>query len=77
MDELKEVISVHIGHIRNNSEFLITNIELASLAGIKRSTLFNVYNGTASIDSMLKVVKVLDVKLHKHIIKLIKETNKH
>ena len=72
MNELKEVISCHLNKIKNESDFLISISDIAKMAGIKKSNAYNIFNGTASVDSMMKVIKVLDKELYDKFLVLIK-----
>ena len=85
MNELKEVISCHIRYLVKNNDFLLVEDEsnedmltkkerekLSEIIGIPVSSLYNVLNGTAKIDTMMKVIKVLDKRLYDKFLVLIK-----
>jgi predicted transcriptional regulator len=85
MNELKEVISFHIQYLVKNNDFLLVEDDraeemmtkkerekLSEIIGIPVSSLYNVLNGTAKIDSMMKVIKVLDKGLYDKFLVLIK-----
>lgn len=75
MDELKEVIACHLRKIKNESVFLVSIQELSAMAGVKKSNIYNCFNGKASIDSMLKVLHVLDLELFAKFSELVKNEN--
>ena len=85
MNELKEVISNYIQYLVKNNDFLLVEDEsnedmltkkerekLSEIIGIPVSSLYNVLNGTAKIDTMMKVIKVLDKGLYDKFLVLIK-----
>jgi predicted transcriptional regulator len=68
-EEMKEVISCHINKILNETDHNPKDIWESS--GIEKTSYYNVLKGIASVDTMLKVVKVLDSRLYEHIKNLI------
>ena len=85
MNELKGVISNYIQYLVKNNDFLLVEDEsnedmltkkerekLSEIIGIPISSLYNVLNGTAKIDTMMKVIKVLDKGLYDKFLVLIK-----
>jgi len=56
MDDLKKV--------SDNSNRWVTRKEFAKIVGISETCLYNVLKGKASIDSALKVAKVLKIELN-------------
>lgn len=58
MNEINQIIKFH----RKKSG--LTQIELASLAGVGKATVFDIEKGkeTVQLDSLLKVIKVLNIK---------------
>ena len=63
MKQLKIKISEQINEILDKSDLWITRTELAKMAGISETTLYLVLKGKASVDYMLKVCKVLNIKI--------------
>lgn len=73
MKTFKKMVTDRINKFRedNMNEIWVRNHEIADMAGIKTTCLYNVFNNKSSIDSSLKVLYVLEPELFDEIIKLI------
>lgn len=63
LKQLKNKISLEIKKTLENSELWITRKELAKMAGVSETTLYQALKGKASLDSLMKVAKVLNIKI--------------
>ena len=63
MKKLKTKISIEIKKTLENSELWITKKELARWAKMSESTLYKALKGEGSLDNLMKVAKVLNIKI--------------
>lgn len=63
MKKLKTKISIEIKKTLENSEFWITRKELAKMAEVSETTLYNALKGQGSLDNLMKVAKVLNIEI--------------
>ena len=64
MEKIKQQLAAKIKKVLDTSDLWITRKELARMAGISETALYNVLKCKASIDSALKVAKVLKIELN-------------
>jgi DNA-binding phage protein len=64
MEKIKKQLADKINKALDTSDLWITRKELAKMAGVSETALYNVLKGKASIDSALKVAKVLGIELN-------------
>ncbi len=63
MKQLKQKISLEIKKTLENSELWITRKVLARMAGVSETTLYSALKGEGSLDNLMKVAKVLNIKI--------------
>ena len=63
MEKTKKQIGIKIKETLDNSEIWITRSELAKKTGLSEQTIYNVLNGKASVDSIIKVALVLKIDI--------------
>ena len=63
MKQLKNKISLEIKKVLETSELWITRKALAKMAGVSESTLYQALKGEGSLDNLMKVAKVLNIKI--------------
>ncbi len=61
--ELKKKISLEIKRAWDNNEFWVKRYEVAEMAGVSPTTLYNVLNGRGSLESIMMVAGVFNINI--------------